>query len=92
MSATIASSYIQEIEKNSKPPISSINNNRILSNGFVGFFTALLPLIAISGFTESAFIYAIMGATIQGGLAAAQEYKKEADKNSEYPPNFGLIL
>ena len=87
MSATIASS--------SPPPpapaeaiISKINTNRILANGAVGFFTALLPLIAVLGLSMESLQLALLGAIIQGGLAAAQEYKKEADTYGNSPPTY----
>jgi len=91
MSATIASYYTPSTKEKEAPPAPKIDENRILANGMVGFFTALMPLCAVLGLTEQTLYLALLGAFIQGGLSAAQEYKKEAFKAGP-PASFILVF
>lgn len=86
MSATIATSSMPSTKEREAPAPHKIDENRILANGAVGFFTALMPLIALAGLTEQTLYLAFLGAFIQGGLSAAQEYKKETERLASSPP------
>lgn len=65
-----------------------INKNRIIANFGASFFTALAAC-QVAGITDTkSFIAAFLSATITGGFAACQEYKKETEQEGEKPPKF----
>lgn len=55
-----------------------MNWTKILANAGFAFFT-VLAAFSITGATQDAFVGALWGAGIQGGLAAFTEMKDEAD-------------
>lgn len=63
-----------------------INTHRILANAGIAFFTVAAATVGAGVGDGQALLAGFLGAVIQGGLAACQELKAEADRESDTPP------
>ncbi len=63
-----------------------VNWNRIAAIWLVAFFTVFAATTGAGIPENSVILSSFLGGVIQGGLAAAQEYKREADLQGDAPP------
>lgn len=62
-----------------------INTHRILANAGIAFFTVAAATVGAGVGDSQALMAGFLGAVIQGGMAACQELKLEAERASDIP-------